>query len=526
MNKKVYLLAAVLSLCSVALIIAKVFYGGTTVNRDFSRNLWRIHIVMNAVGQGARSKVRLTLPKDTPRQTIYNEHFENGNMVFYVRERPITGNRVGFWRSELFDGSQSLQYIFSAQLKNLDYKIPPQLKIPGNPVEFFGPDMKIWLEPSKFIQSEDAAMKRYLKKTVGKERRTAVVVRKIFDFVRGEVKYRSEKGSKDAKETLNKLVADCGGQARLFAALSRSAGIPSRTVGGLIITGGVKNTTHVWVENYIGGQWIPFDVVNNHFATMPSDYLELYRGDYYLIKHVGLSRFEYFFVIEPERMPPIDQPWSLYVLPIHFQTYVMILLLIPVGALLVALFRSVIGVPTFGTFTPILLGLAFREVSLGIGLWCLASVILMGWLLRRLLDYFKILVIPRIAIILTMVVIFILILIVAGFHLGFHKILFVSFFPMIIMTWTVERFSVMQIEDGTASAMKSAAGTILISLVAYAVFGAQMLRTYLFAFPELLLVVMSLLLILGRYTGLRVTEFWRFKEFMKLKHTQSAPPAK
>lgn len=517
MNRRVYISAAFLVLVSVVLITAKVIYGGQSVQAESSRNLWRINIVFNVKGQGERAKVRLTLPKDTERQTIYNEHFESDELVFYVRERKLTGNRIGFWRSELLDGSRSVQYTFSAQLKGLNYVMPANLFFPDKPAHYYSSEFQAWLDPSAFIQSQDVLVKRSLKRIVKRERNIPIVTRRIYDFVRGEVKYQSEKGSKDARATLDQLVADCGGQARLFAAMSRAAGIPSRVVGGLILSGGVKNTTHVWVENYIGGRWVPFDAVNGHFASIPDHYLELYRGDYYLFKHTGLAKFEYFFVIGRERIPPVDNPWSLYVLPIHFQNLIKVLLLIPVGALVVAFFRTVVGVPTFGTFAPILLALAFREISFWVGLFCLLVIIFCGWVLRKVLDALKILVIPRLSIIVTMVVMFIMAMMVIGFHLGEQKILFISLFPMIIMTWTIERFSVIQVEDGTPAALISALGTLLVAAVAYWIMGFPMLRAYLFAFPELLFVLMAALLILGRYTGIRLTELYRFREFSKVK---------
>lgn len=516
MNRKVYLIALLLVAFALALITVKVIYGGARVDTGFSPHLWRIKIVMNIKGLGQRAKVRFTLPKNSERQRIYNEHFENDELVFYVRDRQISGNRIGFWRSELLDGTKSLQYTFSVQLKKQSFPIPEELEIPKDPIKAYPPAVDPWLKPSAYIQSKSILIQKHLKTAIGKEKKTARVMRKIFDFVRGEVHYRSEKGSKDAKATLKQLIADCGGQARLFAALSRAANIPSRIVGGVILEpSGFKTTTHVWVENYIGGQWIPFDVVNNYFAMTPAHYIEFYRGDYVLFKHVGLAKFEYFFVIGKERIPPVDNPFSLYVLPIHFQKMIKVLLLIPVGALVVAFFRTVIGVPTFGTFAPVLLALAFREVSPLIGLVCLLIVISLGWLIRRMLDHLKILVIPRLSIIVTLVVFIVLALIVIFYHLGQNRVLFISLFPMIIMTWTVERFSVLQIEDGTPAALKAAAGTALVATAAYYLMKIKILRLYLFAFPELLLVIMALMLVLGRYTGLRLSELWRFREFLR-----------
>jgi len=516
MNRKVYLFALLLILAAAASISAKVVHGGHTVSSEYSRHLWRISMTMNITGKGSRAKVRLTLPRDNARQTIYNEHFENDEMVFYVRERSDT-NRIGFWRSELLDGRKTLQYTFSAQLKSLMYDIPKDAHLSVEPFKTYPVDFHRWLEPSEFIQSKDVIIRRHLKKAIGREKNTAAVIRKLFDFVRGQVRYRSEKGSKDAKETLKKLTADCGGQARLFCALSRAAGIPSRLAGSIILTGGTKNTTHVWVENYVAGKWIPFDVVNDHYASIPNHYLELYRGDYYLFKYVGLSKFEYFFFIDVENMPPVDNRWSLYALPIHFQAFAKVLLLIPMGALVVAFCRSVIGVPTYGTFGPILLALAFQEISLQMGIFFLSVVVLTGWVLRKILDHLKILVIPRMAIILTMVVIAVLAMMVVGSYFGAKNIFYISLFPMIIITWIIERFSVTQSEDGTLAAFQTSLGTIAVAAAVYYVIRMHAVRIYLFAFPEILLIIMALLLVLGRYTGIRLMELWRFRELNRLK---------
>ena len=61
------------------------------------------------------------------------------------------------------------------------------------------------------------------------------------------------------------------------------------------------------------------------------------------------------------------------------------LLLVPLGALVVALFRNVVGVTTYGTFMPVLIALALRGFSLGLGLALVAVVIVLGVLgaLRR-----------------------------------------------------------------------------------------------------------------------------------------------
>ncbi|MCM8775070.1 MAG: UUP1 family membrane protein [Candidatus Omnitrophica bacterium] len=516
MNRKVYISSAFLIVLTIGLITAKIIHGGQSVYPESGVGLWRVSFIMDITGTGSRAKVRLTLPRDTEGQIIYNENFESAEMVFYTRERAQTGNRIGFWRSELLDGSKSINYTFSVKSKGLTFTIPTYLSRSKDPLKSYPQELHSWLDPSKYIQSENVSIERYLSKIIKKEKSISVIVRKIFDFVRGEVKYQSEKGSKDAKTTLEKLVADCGGQARLFVAFSRAAGIPSRLVGGLILDHGVKKTTHVWAENYIGNKWIPFDVVNNHYASIPANYLILYRGDYVLLKYVGLSRFDYFISIGRERIPPVDQPWSLYALPIHFQNLVHVLLLLPIGAVVVAFFRVIVGIPTFGTFAPILLALAFREISLVPGIICVIVIVGLGWLLRSLLDYLKILIIPRLSIIVTMVIMMVLGIILVGLNMGHRQLLYITLFPIVIITWLIERFSVLQIEDGTLVAAQTAFGTTVVAIAAYYLMKVAFLKNYLFAFPELLLSFIAILLLLGRYNGIRITELWRFYKLQKI----------
>lgn len=515
-NLKVYSLGLLLIMAAASIIIFKLLLWGHNFQPTFDQQVWNISVNINMIGKGQRAWSRLTLPSETTRQTIYHEAFDH-NLALSVTTHQRTGNRIAKWSTDLLDQNTAIRYSFLAQLRSMRYPLSLEAEIPKNPARYYPEEVLFWLRASSKIQSSNEQIQSQLKEIIGKEKNASEVTRKIFNYVRGEIKYESEKGSKDASQTLDKLTADCGGKARLFVAFSRNAGIPSRIVGGLLMTSGVKNTTHVWAENYIDGIWVPFDVVNNHYALLPTGVLELYRGDYALIKRGGVQKFDYFFMLHPSSMLPLSERWSLYALPLHFQNSIKMLLLIPVGALVVVFFRTIIGVPTFGTFAPIILALAFREISLWAGLTCLASMILLGCVLRKALDALRILAISRVSIIVSMVVIMTVGIIVVGDMLGQNKLLFVSLFPIVIITWIIERFSMLQIEDGTLVALKSAAGTTVVAVTTYLLMTHHNFRAYLFTFPESLLAVIGCLLLLGRYTGLRATELWRFRDLMRAK---------
>jgi transglutaminase-like putative cysteine protease len=513
MNRKVYVISFLLIVIAVALMVSKVIYGGYRIVPGENQGLWRVSIVMHLTGKGDAVRVKLFLPQDTARQHIYNRHFDNGGLDFAIQDR-ARGNRVGIWHALAVEGVRQIRCVFSAQTRSESYSIPTDLKVPKDPVNYYPPELQPWLDKTKLIQTKDKLVTAQLRELIGKKKNVDLIVKRIYDFVREEVKYESEKSSRDAKKTLEELVADCGGKARLFCAMNRAAGIPCRVVGGIILEKSAKKITHVWAESYIGDKWIPFDVVNGYFASVPAHYLEIYRGDNYLIGHIGLSSLEWIFIIDKANVPPLDYKWSLYVLPGNFQNTINALLLIPLGALIMVFCRNVIGINTFGTFGPMLLALSFREISLNIGLLVLGSIIVLGWVLRAVLDKLKVLLIPKLAVILSSIIVLILFILVAGYHGGEKGIYYITLFPLVILTWLIERFAISQVEDGTKTALLTLLGTIIVGIVIYFAMKIHVVEVYLFAFPELLLIIISILLLLGRYTGIRVLEIWRFRELL------------
>ncbi len=95
----------------------------------------------------------------------------------------------------------------------------------------------------------------------------------------------------------------------------------------------------------------------------------------------------------------------------------------------------------------------------------------------------------------------------AGIEVGLN----VALFPMIIMTMTIERVSVAWEERGAGYALSQAGGSIVIAALAYLVMKQANLQHLIFVFPELLLVLLAATLVLGRYSGYRLTELFRFR---------------
>jgi len=60
-------------------------------------------------------------------------------------------------------------------------------------------------------------------------------------------------------------------------------------------------------------------------------------------------------------------------------------------------------------------------------------------------------------------------------------------------------------------AFQQGLGSIAVGVMCYFVMNLQIVEHLFFVFPELLLVALAAILLIGRYSGYRITEFYRFR---------------
>ena len=210
-------------------------------------------------------------------------------------------------------------------------------------------------------------------------------------------------------------------------------------------------------------------------------------------------------------------------LPRFEKDLVEVLLLFPAAALVIALFRQFVGLTTFGTFAPALLGLAFRDPAGWPGILVFIGVILAGWLLRRALDRLHLLQVPRVSVLLCVVVSFLAVFVVASHRFGWSATRHVSLFPLVVLTGMIERFWTLEEEDGTRASFLTLASTLLVAACVSFVIGRPALGRFVLAYPESVGLIVAVLLLLGRYTGYRLTELYRYRELLRQPEAPEAP---
>ncbi|UCE33699.1 MAG: UUP1 family membrane protein, partial [Deltaproteobacteria bacterium] len=306
------------------------------------------------------------------------------------------------------------------------------------------------------------------------------------------------------------------------------AGIAARAIQGMRLEWENREAPLIqWFQVYEEKRWRPYDPITGD-SGVPADYFPWYRGTEPLVRLEGGDRLHVTLsvnlqeeeavraAIESGRIKsPFLLEFSLFSLPIHTQAVYRILLLIPVGAFLLVILRNVIGIKTFGTFMPVLIALAFRETQLLWGIILFSLVVGLGLSARRYLEHLKLLLVPRLACVLFVVVLVMAALSVLTHKLGFERGLSVALFPMVILTMTIERMSIVWEERGASEALQQGAGSLIVAALAHLIMTISYVEHLVFVFPELLLVLLAGTLLLGRYYGYRLVELLRFKALVK-----------
>jgi len=203
--------------------------------------------------------------------------------------------------------------------------------------------------------------------------------------------------------------------------------------------------------------------------------------------------------------------YSLLSLPLQSQEVYRVLLLVPIGAFMMLILRNLIGIKTYGTFMPVLIAIAFRDTGVIAGIALFVLVVGSGLLVRFYLERLRLLLVPRLAAVLTIVVMLMALVSVLSNQLNIEVGLSVALFPMVIMAMTIERMSVAWEERGAGHALKEGVGTLIVATLANLIMGWDQLEHIVFVFPEVLLILLAVILLLGRYSGYRLTELLRFR---------------
>lgn len=193
---------------------------------------------------------------------------------------------------------------------------------------------------------------------------------------------------------------------------------------------------------------------------------------------------------------------------------VILLLVLPVIATILAFFKQVIGITTFGLYTPSIISLSFLALGWQSGVFFLFFILITGYATRALMRRWRLLYIPKVAIVLAVVSFTLLLLMAGSAYLG-RTFTRETIFILLIMSTLSESFLSLKTEQGWYSAIMGIGETVVAALICVFLVQWSFFQAMVLAYPELILLTIPANILLGRFTGLRFMEYIRFREVFK-----------
>lgn len=500
-----YVLACSLIFIGLGLFLYKALVLGFPLSPQKVSEIWNVEAHISFLAQNKPAKVSLVIPRSTRRFAIVNENFISQG--FGITTATEGGNRRAEWSIRKAKGRQILYY--RAEIRRIEAKEsgtvgkPPEIEDPKFEGPYLAAAQSLVADIRARSADADSLVKELLKRLTASQFDENIAL--LLD-----------------KQT---SISD---KARLAVRVLALARLPARVVHGIRLEDENKNAPLLhWIQIYDEKQWRAYHPITGE-PGVPPDYMPWWRGTQPLVQVKGGDRLQATLSVNLRQeeavraaiqsgkiRSPLLLDFSLFSLPVHTQAIYRVLLLVPLGAFVLVILRNVIGIKTFGTFMPVLIALAFRETLLLWGIILFSVVVGLGLAIRLYLEHLKLLVVPRLASVLTVVVLLMALLSVLTHKLGLERGLSVALFPMVIVTMTIERMSIVWEERGASEALHQGLGSLVVATIAYLIMAIGYIEHFVFVFPELLLVLLAGTLMLGRYYGYRLLELLRFRALVK-----------
>ena len=498
MSRRLTFRLMVISLALIGVLIAGLRYmeTGIPLVPGQEAEVWLVEARVDFIADGGAITASLSLPENPPGFELVDEQAASAGYGFTLLNH--NGDRRAEWTKRSANGPQSLYY--SAQFIAGDRAT----EAPGN-------RMEPRVIPVFWNDAQLTASRELLARARSTSSSATSLARELIKLLNGT--------PPDQNTAL--LLSQPGSTAELLMQLLNQAGVPARLVMGLHLEDARRRQRLApLVEVHNGDDWLLFNPKTGETGVAPTLLLWHQQGKSLLDVTGGRQSSVSFSMIRqtvPARQLALTKNsdtlfsrFGVHRLPIEEQSMFKLLLLLPLGAAVVVFMRVLVGLRTAGTFMPILVSLAFMQTSLLPGLASFISVVTIGLVMRSYLSRLNLLLVARIATLIVLVIFVISLLSVIGYQLGYSTGMVITFFPMIIIAWTIERMSILWEEEGPREVLVQGGGSLAVAVIAYLLMQLPLLQHLSFNFPELNLVLLAVILAMGQYTGYKLSELRRF----------------
>lgn len=463
---------------------------------------WTVEVNMKYMAGKGPVKASFYIPNNPSKFVVLDENFLSRN--YGVTTQRENGNRFATWSIRRAHGRQDLYY------RVVLYHDENSQSLAHKPADVEKPKFE---EPK--LQAAQSLIDEIRSRSAD-----------ITTFTSETIKVLNQSDNNNTRILLNRM-HDITSLVSMQVKILSFANIPARILQGIYLKSHTRPELEPWLAIYKDKKWHYFDPKTGE-ERLPQDYLVWYHGSDPLYTISGGHAVNLNFAVNRNTMNALQLAeergahsdsklikFSLLSLPVQTQQVFQILLTIPIGAFIILILRHFVGLTTFGTFMPVLIALSFRETELVWGCLLFSFIVACGLLARFYLEQLQLLLVPRLSAVLTLVIMLMIMISVLGHKLGLDRGLSVALFPMVILSMTIERMSILWEERGAADAIKAGIGSLFAASITYLCMHNAQVEYLVFAFPELLLIILAMILTFGQYTGYRLSELVRFKALVQ-----------
>ncbi len=197
---------------------------------------------------------------------------------------------------------------------------------------------------------------------------------------------------------------------------------------------------------------------------------------------------------------------------------IVVLLLFPLIASVIAASRHVIGLTGFGIYIPAVLSVAFVSTGVIMGVATFLAVLTAAMVSHKLVKRLKLPYLPRTAMLLWGVSVLILGLLILSTLLGFQALASINIFPLLITMLLSENFMGTQLLNSQKEAIRLTFETLCVAVFCSFLISLEAVQQFVLLRPELTLIgTVMINSALGRYSGLRLIEYIRFQSILEKK---------
>lgn len=195
---------------------------------------------------------------------------------------------------------------------------------------------------------------------------------------------------------------------------------------------------------------------------------------------------------------------------------VVLVILFPLITSVIAISKHIIGLESFGIYTPAVLSVAFVSTGIVSGLIMFFFVLITSVIFKKFVKHLKLQYLPRTAMLLWGVSTAVLLLLITTSMFSLTQFLSINIFPLLIVMLLTENFMETQLASNQSTAFRLTIETVAVAIFCSLLISAEFIQNAVMLNPELTILAVAILnIVVGKYSGLRLLEYIRFRSIIE-----------